>query len=329
MEPNSISGVLGVWAMKLPSWCPSMMVALWCFTTSGCKELLAAPLSASVTFGSATSHDRFLACGGVVTLTHTTPLICMANPNNIICQFTEDAFATEDRLYCKRPALLLCGNNATWQTWAQSSKQAVNSALLQHPLPNPASHLRPDPQIIWQLVNTDQQYSYSYVLVGVSSVTHTVEVYGSHWRYPLFMKQEGIRKQENICEGKKDIDAQIDAPSLINLALETVLLKLHAFGSTFSWRNHKFIAIERSSLCAKGKGKAEPLFADSVESNTNLTDSPFTSADPPFDDPLFDAEFVLDTSSAAAAPSLQSTHLISLQQLPPLVPLSSTLMNVQ
>ncbi|KAG1847348.1 hypothetical protein DFJ58DRAFT_843236 [Suillus subalutaceus] len=45
----------------------------------------------------------------------------------------------------------------------------------------------------------------------------------------------------NICEGKKDIDAQIDAPGLINLAMETVLPKLHAFGGTFSWREHEFI----------------------------------------------------------------------------------------
>ncbi|KAG1774739.1 hypothetical protein EV702DRAFT_1047491 [Suillus placidus] len=34
----------------------------------------------------------------------------------------------------------------------------------------------------------------------------------------------------NICEGKKDIDARIDAPGLIDLALKTVLPKLCAFG---------------------------------------------------------------------------------------------------
>ncbi|KAG1718697.1 hypothetical protein EDB19DRAFT_1920136 [Suillus lakei] len=130
----------------------------------------------------------------------------------------------------------------------------------------------------------------------------------------------------NICEGKKDIDAQIDTPSLINLAMETVLPKLLVFGGTFSWRNHEFIclqptrkgpakalvfktkqfslmvvvpeaqwtefedwqeanemAIERTSHHAKGKGKADPLFADSGESYTYSADPPFNSAYPLFD----------------------------------------------
>ncbi|KAG2363745.1 hypothetical protein BDR07DRAFT_1483338 [Suillus spraguei] len=64
----------------------------------GMLLLLAAHLSASVTFSSVTSSDGFWACGsaGAVTLTHTSPLIHMANPNEVICQFTEDAFADED-----------------------------------------------------------------------------------------------------------------------------------------------------------------------------------------------------------------------------------------
>ncbi|KAG1766766.1 hypothetical protein EDD22DRAFT_950345 [Suillus occidentalis] len=44
----------------------------------------------------------------------------------------------------------------------------------------------------------------------------------------------------NICEGKKDIDASIDAPDLIRLALDMVLPKLHAFGDTFAWRDEEF-----------------------------------------------------------------------------------------
>ncbi|KAG1842048.1 hypothetical protein DFJ58DRAFT_748303 [Suillus subalutaceus] len=55
----------------------------------------------------------------------------------------------------------------------------------------------------------------------------------------------------NICEGKKDIDAQIDAPGLINLAMETVLPKLHAFGGTFSWREHEFIVRDLKWVLAK------------------------------------------------------------------------------
>jgi hypothetical protein len=48
-------------------------------------------------------------------------------------------------------------------------------------------------------------------------------------------------------------------------------------------------AIKHSSHRAKGKRRAEPLFADSVESHTDdplFDDPPFD--DPPFDDPPFD-----------------------------------------
>ncbi|KAG1887343.1 hypothetical protein F4604DRAFT_1675320 [Suillus subluteus] len=43
-----------------------------------------------------------------------------------------------------------------------------------------------------------------------------------------------------ICEGKKDIDAQIDAPGLINLAFNTVIPKLLVFGNGFPWRINEF-----------------------------------------------------------------------------------------
>ncbi|KAG2148335.1 hypothetical protein BD769DRAFT_1659847 [Suillus cothurnatus] len=44
----------------------------------------------------------------------------------------------------------------------------------------------------------------------------------------------------NICKGKKDIDAQIDAPGLINLAFETVIPKLFVFGNGFPWCINEF-----------------------------------------------------------------------------------------
>ncbi|KAG1864857.1 hypothetical protein F4604DRAFT_1928669 [Suillus subluteus] len=44
----------------------------------------------------------------------------------------------------------------------------------------------------------------------------------------------------NICEGKKDIDARIDAPGLINLAFDTVIPKLFIFGNGFPWRINEF-----------------------------------------------------------------------------------------
>ncbi|KIK37537.1 hypothetical protein CY34DRAFT_15633 [Suillus luteus UH-Slu-Lm8-n1] len=45
----------------------------------------------------------------------------------------------------------------------------------------------------------------------------------------------------NICEGKKDIDARIDAPGLITLSLDTVLPKIQAFAAGFPWRQDQFI----------------------------------------------------------------------------------------
>ncbi|KAG1890317.1 hypothetical protein F4604DRAFT_1914864 [Suillus subluteus] len=44
----------------------------------------------------------------------------------------------------------------------------------------------------------------------------------------------------NICEGKKDIDAHIDAPGLIGLALNTIVPKLLTFGDGFPWRTDDF-----------------------------------------------------------------------------------------
>ncbi|KAG1744423.1 hypothetical protein EDB19DRAFT_1827030 [Suillus lakei] len=44
----------------------------------------------------------------------------------------------------------------------------------------------------------------------------------------------------NICKGEKDIDARIDAPDLMRLALDTVLPKLCAFGDTFAWHDEEF-----------------------------------------------------------------------------------------
>lgn len=46
---------------------------------------------------------------------------------------------------------------------------------------------------------------------------------------------------QNICEGKKDIDARIDAPCLISLALDTIGPKIEAFAPGFPWRQDKFL----------------------------------------------------------------------------------------
>ncbi|KAG1808361.1 hypothetical protein EV424DRAFT_1543509 [Suillus variegatus] len=45
----------------------------------------------------------------------------------------------------------------------------------------------------------------------------------------------------NICEGRKDVDARIDAPGLITLSLDTILPKIQAFATGFPWRQDQFV----------------------------------------------------------------------------------------
>ncbi|KAG2158617.1 uncharacterized protein EDB93DRAFT_1100274 [Suillus bovinus] len=45
----------------------------------------------------------------------------------------------------------------------------------------------------------------------------------------------------NIREGKKDVDACIDAPGLMNIAFDTILPKILTFGAGFPWRIEKFV----------------------------------------------------------------------------------------
>lgn len=46
---------------------------------------------------------------------------------------------------------------------------------------------------------------------------------------------------QNICEGRKDVDARIDAPGLITLSLDTILPKIQAFATGFPWRQDQFV----------------------------------------------------------------------------------------
>ncbi|KAG2144402.1 uncharacterized protein EDB93DRAFT_1251643 [Suillus bovinus] len=52
--------------------------------------------------------------------------------------------------------------------------------------------------------------------------------------------EAGGRKKKNICEGKKDIDARMDAPGLMRLALDMVLPKLHTIADLFAWCDKEF-----------------------------------------------------------------------------------------
>ncbi|KAG2153622.1 uncharacterized protein EDB93DRAFT_1248527 [Suillus bovinus] len=66
----------------------------------------------------------------------------------------------------------------------------------------------------------------------------------------------------NICEGKKDVDAQIDTPGLIELALETVVPKLRKFGGEFIWCVEEFIIRDAAWVDLSNHPPSVPYFYD-------------------------------------------------------------------
>ncbi|KAG1830255.1 hypothetical protein DFJ58DRAFT_848508 [Suillus subalutaceus] len=64
----------------------------------------------------------------------------------------------------------------------------------------------------------------------------------------------------NICEGKKDIDARLDAPGLIQIALDTILPKILTFGRGFPWRTEEFVVRDATWVDLSGHLPAIPYF---------------------------------------------------------------------
>jgi len=58
--------------------------------------------------------------------------------------------------------------------------------------------------------------------------------------------------QQNICEGKKDIDARITASELRVLALTTIVPKIIAFSPDFPWRYQDFVVRDASWVDLSG-----------------------------------------------------------------------------
>ncbi|KAG1893352.1 uncharacterized protein F5891DRAFT_1196492 [Suillus fuscotomentosus] len=66
----------------------------------------------------------------------------------------------------------------------------------------------------------------------------------------------------NICEGRKDVDARIDASGLIKLALETVVPKLRKFDGEFVWRVEEFIIRDAAWVDLSNHPQLVPYFYD-------------------------------------------------------------------
>ncbi|KAG0709186.1 hypothetical protein DFH29DRAFT_870203 [Suillus ampliporus] len=64
----------------------------------------------------------------------------------------------------------------------------------------------------------------------------------------------------NICEGKKDVDARIDAPGLIALALDTIWPKIQAFAGGFPWRQDQFIIRDGGWVDLSNHPPRQPYF---------------------------------------------------------------------
>ncbi|KAG2344991.1 hypothetical protein BDR05DRAFT_998601 [Suillus weaverae] len=69
----------------------------------------------------------------------------------------------------------------------------------------------------------------------------------------------------NICEGKKGIDAQIDAPGLIELALNTIVPKLHIFGGGFLWWVNEFIVRDSGWVDLSNHPRSVAYFYDQCQ----------------------------------------------------------------
>ncbi|KAG2112686.1 uncharacterized protein F5147DRAFT_771228 [Suillus discolor] len=66
----------------------------------------------------------------------------------------------------------------------------------------------------------------------------------------------------NICEGKKDVDARIDASGLIKLALETVIPKLCKFNGEFVWHVEEFVIRDAAWVDLSNHPQSVPYFYD-------------------------------------------------------------------
>ncbi|KAG2368382.1 hypothetical protein BDR07DRAFT_1478152 [Suillus spraguei] len=64
----------------------------------------------------------------------------------------------------------------------------------------------------------------------------------------------------SICERKKDIDAQIDAPGLIKIALDTVWPRIQSFCPAFQWQYEEFIVRDSRWVDLLGHHACEPYF---------------------------------------------------------------------
>ena len=65
---------------------------------------------------------------------------------------------------------------------------------------------------------------------------------------------------QNICEGKKDIDAKITADDLVTIAHDTINPKIEAFCPTFPWRFDEFVVRDTEWVDLSAHNSPSPYF---------------------------------------------------------------------
>ncbi|KAG1896357.1 uncharacterized protein F5891DRAFT_1247366 [Suillus fuscotomentosus] len=222
----------------------------------------------------------------------------------VVSQFTEDAFANEDRI-CERStcaakihkgdpcfyiATIVTGQRGRFvcaachrhyqgkaatsirptvqRPDAQVIRQNINAAwkpasvgaIQQSPrvVATSASYGRAGPDIAvpssWGSTNTGQPgYSANHAQYGAERERWAKQAYAVPPAETISLEVSAVREGGNrrkgahgipfgnICEGKKDVDARIDAPGLIALALDTIWPKIQAFAGGFPWRQDQFV----------------------------------------------------------------------------------------
>ncbi|KAG1773283.1 hypothetical protein EV702DRAFT_583738 [Suillus placidus] len=187
----------------------------------------------------------------------------------LVSQFTEDVFAKED-LICERSACaarILKGDPCFYIATIVIGQRGrfVCAACHRHYQGKAATSMRPtaqrpnpqaNAQVIWQNINAAWKPAVAQQpppRVMATSAGPDIAI-PSSWAQPqpgysvnrrwilLHLSHTDNSQFQNIlCEGRKDVDARIDAPGLITLLLDTILPKIRAFAAGFLWRQDQFI----------------------------------------------------------------------------------------
>ncbi|KAG1824345.1 uncharacterized protein BJ212DRAFT_1295533 [Suillus subaureus] len=167
----------------------------------------------------------------------------------LLTQYTKDAYSREDQI-CDHPS---CKANI------RTRDPCFYVAVIE---PGQCGHYQHLICLLWLL------YLAALVLEGqMLEFLHHGKQRLFCLKLQQFMKVLELTKSKNICEGRKDINAQIDTPGLTKLALETIVPKLHKFGGECIWHVEEFPSHKGTKLIFKSKQFALMVVVPEVQWN--------------------------------------------------------------